>query len=160
MATMDTLIITFILIQTILLVIMPLHDWVHLPPLTDVHELKKHHSITDRLITSIIFAITIATPLLLTILYRSSLPLWVIITLVLIYGMISLGTVFSWWIPYLFGSPAQHKTAFAEYRFTHRFLPARDDNVIPNTFHVILHLHIWACWVISLYLLFNYFIAS
>lgn len=131
---------------------MALHDWIHFPPLTDIRELEKHSSKTGRLINSIIFAILILIPLFLTWFYRTNF-LWVLITIVSIYGILSLGTIVAWWMPYFFGSSEKHKADFAEYAHTHHFLPRRGDNVIPNTLHVILHIQIWTCLIISLYLL-------
>jgi hypothetical protein len=132
---------------------MSLHDWVHLPPLTDIRELEKHSSWSGRLINSIIFALLILIPLGLTVIYQPYFPLWALITIVSFYGLLTLGTIFAWWVPYIFGSSEQHKIDFAEYRNTHHFLPKRGDNVVPNTFHVILHLQIWTCLAIAVYLL-------
>jgi len=143
----------FIVLQIILFYCMALHDWVHIPPFIDIHELEKHSTKKGRLINSAIFALFILVPLVLTLLYQPRFPLWVLIIFVSMYGLLTLGTLFSWWIPYLFGSPEWHKEAFIEYKNTHHFLPARGDNVIPNTFHVIMHLQIWTCFAISLYLL-------
>lgn len=151
---MNTLITFFIILQTILLFVISLHDWIHIPPLTDISELKKHSTIKGRFINSTIFFVLIFIPLILTYLYQPHFPFWVSFSLMNFYGWLSLGTILSWWVPYLFGSSAQHKAHFAEYKNTHHFLPARGDNVIPNTFHVIMHLQIWTCFVISLYLFF------
>ena len=147
------LITTFITLQIILVPFMALHDWVHLPPLTNIHELEKHHTKKDRLITSMIFFFLIFIPLMLTIIYQPNFPLWVLIALVNFYGWLTLGTIASWWIPYFFGSSEKHKLDFAEYTNTHHFLPNIGENVVPNTFHVILHLQIWVCCAISIYLL-------
>jgi len=134
---------------------MALHDWIHLPPLTDIRELEKYSNHKSRLINSIIFFFLIFIPLLLTLLYMPIFPLWVLISIANFYGWLTVGTIFSWWIPYFFGSSEKQKMGFAEYHKTHHFLPRRGDNIIPNTFHVILHLQIWACFIISLYLLIN-----
>ncbi len=146
----------FIILQIILLFFMTFHDWIHVPPLTDIRELEKHNSKKGRLINSWIFFVIVCIPLVLTWIYQYAFQGWVLITIVNFYGLLSIGTIFSWWIPYFFGSSIAHKTAFAEYRTTHRFLPARGDNIIPNTFHVILHVQIWACLGIALYLLINH----
>lgn len=150
---MITLIHFFIFLQCILLFLITLHDWIHLPPLLDIRELEKHHSKKERLITSSIFFTVVFIPLMLTWQYQNHYSFWVLITLVVVYGLLTLGTIFSWWVPYFFGSSAAHKAAFSEYQNTHRLLPARGDNVIPNTFHILLHLFIWSCFAIALYLL-------
>lgn len=135
---------------------MALHDWIHIPPLTDIRELEKHSTKNGRILNSIIFFFLIFIPLLLTWVYRLHFPLLVSATIATFYGLLTLGTVFSWWVPYMCGSSDEHKAGFAEYRNTHHFLPKRGGNVIPNTFHVILHLQIWICLVISLYSLLKY----
>lgn len=147
---MSPLFVIFILLQLILFFLMTFHDWVHLPPLTDIAELEKHSSFWGRVLNSVIFALWIIITLVLTVQYAPELPTWVMVVLITFYGLLTLGTLFSWWLPYFFGSSAAHKKAFIEYKNTHHFLPARGDNVVPNTFHVILHLIIWTCFGIAL----------
>lgn len=144
----------FIALQTILLIIITLHDWVHLPPLTDIRALEKHSTKKGRLINSTIFFLLVAIPLFLTWYYQPHFPLWVLISLVNFYGWLSLGTILSWWVPYFFLSSEQHKKNFEEYKNTHHFLPPIRDNVIPNTFHVLMHILIWTCFALSVYFLF------
>lgn len=145
---------TFIFLQAVLLLFMTLHDWVHIPPFTDIRALEKYSTPMGRLINSIIFFFLIFIPLSLTYAYQPNLPFWVVGTLTSVYGVLSLGTIVAWWIPYFFGSYSpEHKEGFAEYKNTHHFLPARGDNVIPNTFHVILHIQIWMCLGIAIYML-------
>lgn len=144
-----SLIILFIILQTILLPIMALHDWIHLPPLTNIRELEKHSTVKGRFINSTIFFFLIFIPLLLTIVYQPDYSFFVRISIFNFYFFLSVGTIFSWWVPYFFGSSEQHKKDFEEYKKTHHFLPARGDNVIPNTFHVLLHLLIWSCCLIA-----------
>lgn len=145
----------FIVLQVVLLLLMSLHDWVHLPPLTNIRELEKNSSKTGRLVNSFIFFLLIFIPLTLTIIYMPHFSRSVLFTLIIFYGLLTLGTILSWWVPYFFGSSHEHKKNFEEYKNTHHFLPARGDNVIPNTFHVIMHSFIWACFLISLYLFFK-----
>src|SRR5581483_1561438 len=113
---MSTLLLFFLLLQIVLLFFITLHDWIHIPPLIDIKELEKHHSKKERLITSTIFFFIVFIPLALTWMYRTDLSLWVLININSFYGFLTLGTIFSWWIPYLFGSSAEHKQAFAEYK--------------------------------------------
>jgi len=133
---------------------MALHDWIDIPPLTNIEELKKHHTVKERLIGSIINTSFVLIALMLTVLYASTTyPLWVAITLVTIYLLLTIGTICAWWIPYVFGSSQAHKKGFAEYRNTHHFLPERGDNVIPNTLHVLLHLLVWTSFACSIFIL-------
>lgn len=151
-----SIITLFIILQVILFFVMTFHDWVHLPPLTDLRAMEKHSTKKGRLINSLIFAFIVAYPLYLTYFYQDNLKGSVLWPIVLTYGLLTLGTILSWWVPYFFGSFSQaHKEAFLEYKDTHHFLPPIGDNVIPNTFHVILHVLIWACFALSLYLMFQ-----
>jgi hypothetical protein len=147
----------FIQLQIVLFFFMILHDWVELRPFTDLQALKKAHSTKERLFGSFINGLLVLVPLALTIYYRSlATPLWAKILFVLIYGLITFGTVTAWWIPYFTGKyliPG-NKAGFEEYRNTHTFLPKRGQNVVPNTLHVVLHLIIWTCFIVSVTNLF------
>lgn len=147
----------FIGLQVVLLFFMTFHDWVHLPSLTDIRELEKQSTLFGRAINSFIFFLMIAIPLWMTWNYQSDYSFFIRFSLLNFYGWLTLGTIMSWWVPYLFGSSEKHKKDFEKYKNTHHFLPARGDNVIPNTFHVILHLQIWTCFIISVWLFIEYF---
>lgn len=133
---------------------MMLHDWVNIPPLTNLPALRKAHSLKFLLIGSLVNAGLVLTPLILTFFYlTTSLPLWVKLLFVAIYGLMTFGTVTAWWIPYFGGRYWVHgnKAGFEEYRDTHSFLPSRGNNIVPNTLHVILHVQVWICFGLSLY---------
>ena len=144
----------FVLIQSSLAMIMLLHDWVHVPPLTDIKALKNNHPLWARVVTTVVNSMTVLVPLAITLRFfgTEAMPLWAVRTIFWCYLGLTIGTIASWWVPYIFGSSAAHKKGFAEYASTHRFLPARGDNVVPNTLHVILHAHVWLClffaWVL------------
>jgi hypothetical protein len=130
------------------------HDWIHLPPLTDIKSLQKAHSVKFRLLGSLINGLVVFIPLCFTVAYAPGpYPFWVALNIFLFYFFLTIGTICSWWIPYLFGSSEAQKEGFKEYKNTHHFLPPRSNNVIPNTFHVILHIQVWICLLISIYLL-------
>jgi hypothetical protein len=150
---MSLLFIIFIALQSSLLLIMALHDWIEIKPLTDIRALEQHHTFQGRLLASTIYAILVLIPLTLTLWYQPTIPVSALWCITSIYGLLTIGTIASWWIPYLLGSSEKHKADFAEYRNTHAFLPARGDNVIPNTLHCVMHLQVWLCFTIGLYLL-------
>lgn len=146
-------VVVFIILQITLLLFMVGHDWIHVPPFTNIPELKKAHSFNDRVLTTCINTSFVLLPLLLTIRYQPYFPERVSIILIIFYSILTLGTLCAWWIPYIWGSSEQHKHGFREYRETHHFLPKRGTNVVPNTLHVILHLQVWACLALSIYFL-------
>lgn len=145
----------FILLQTITLVLISLHDWVDIRPFTNIPDLEKYHSVQFRLFSSFMNGLLVLIPLFLTIYFQASMPRWAGLVVAFLYGLLTLGTICAWWIPYIFGSSEKHKQGFIEFKNTHHFLPARNDNVIPNTFHVIMHLFIWSCFGLSVYFLFS-----
>ncbi|HSX26863.1 MAG TPA: hypothetical protein VLE89_07665 [Chlamydiales bacterium] len=144
----------FIAIQVVLFFFMILHDWIDLPPFTDLEALKKAHTFKFRLIGSVVNGALVLIPL--AIVFFFPLTLWARLVFVGLYGLMTFGTITAWWIPYFGGGYLLqgNKAGFEEYRNTHSFLPPRGDNVVPNTLHVLLHLQVWICFGISLYLLF------
>lgn len=148
----------FILLQLILFLFMIFHDWISVPPFNDIKTLKISDSYFYRLLGSAINGIVVLIPLIITWHYyrQSAFPLSAIITISIFYFILTIGTILSWWVPYIFGSSQKHKLEFSKFNHTHHFLPKRGDNVIPNTLHVILHLQVWACLAISIYFLINY----
>jgi hypothetical protein len=145
----------FAILQAILLAFMLFHDWLPLKPFNDIVTLKKTDGDFSRALSSAVNGLTVAIPLMITLAYRNRfvLPLSISLTIFFFYLLLTIGTLVNWWIPYLFGSSKKHKQQFNKFKNTHHFLPARKDHVIPNTLHVILHLQVWACLAISVYLL-------
>jgi hypothetical protein len=144
----------FIVLQFVLLIFMLFHDWISFPPLNDVLALKKVDGNKGRLIASVINGGFVLIPLLLTVIYAcTKIPLWASLIIFLFYLGLTVGTILSWWVPYFFGSSQKHKEQFAKFNNTHHFLPARGNNVVPNTLHVLLHLQVWGCFIVSIFLL-------
>lgn len=134
---------------------MLLHDWIPVPPFNDVPTLEQVDGNQKRLIGVLINATTVLIPLIYTLKYRNSVPFptSTAISIMIFYFCLTIGTIASWWIPYFFGSSVKHKIAFSKFKNTHHFLPARGDNVIPNTLHVVLHLLVWSCFIYSIFLI-------
>lgn len=149
--------IFFIFLQCILLFLMLFHDWVPASPFNDIKALKTSESNFYRLLGSFINGITVLIPLIITLKYyqQPNFSLAAIITIVVFYLLLTIGTILSWWVPYFFGSSAKHKQHFNKFKNTHYFLPTCGNNIIPNTLHVILHLQIWTCLAISIYFLID-----
>ncbi len=144
----------FILLQFLLLLFMLFHDWVPVVPFNDIEALKISDSTFYRLLGSVINGLTVLIPLIITLNYyqKPSMPSSAVITLISFYFLLTVGTILSWWTPYFFGSSQKHKQAFNKFKNTHHFLPERGDNIIPNTLHIVLHLQVWTCLGISIYL--------
>lgn len=131
------------------------HDWITIPPFNDIEALKKSDSTFYRLLGSLVNGMFVLIPLIITLrcYQQTPIPLIAMITVLTCYLLLTIGTILSWWVPYYWGSSQKLKDEFSKFKNTHHFLPARGDNVIPNTLHVILHLQVWACLAISLYFL-------
>jgi hypothetical protein len=149
------MIVFFIVLQCVLLFFMLFHDWISIPPFNDVAALKKADSTYKRLLGSAINGITVLIPLILTLAYfrNGDIALGANIAILVFYAILTVGTILSWWVPHFFGSSKKHKQQFRKFKNTHHFLPARKDNVVPNTLHVVLHLQVWACLALSIYFL-------
>jgi len=146
--------IVFLAVQMSLLLIIGLHDWIDFRPFTNIKVLSKKHTVGDRLGSTTINVIFVLVPLIATIVYHNEvMPRFLKWLIFVDYGLLSMGAILAWWAPYFFGSTKSHKEGFSEYRDTHTFLPKRGDNVVPNTLHVIMHLHMWTCFVFSIWLL-------
>lgn len=145
----------FIAIQFVLLAFMLFHDWISIPPLNDIEALKTNDSTFYRVLGSLINGLFVLIPLILTIIFfdHNHVPFSIALIVFSFYFVLTLGTIFSWWLPYIFGSSKTLKEAFSKFKNTHHFLPARGDNIVPNTLHVILHIQVWICLAISIYYL-------
>ena len=141
----------FVLLQFVLLLFMLFHDWIPVPPLNNIAALKRVDS--NRVTPTFINGITVLIPLSLTLFYYPSIPLYAAIIITAFYLLITVGTLLSWWVPYFFDSSQEHKKRFSKFEDTHHFLPPRGDHVVPNTLHVILHVEVWLCLIISIYFL-------
>jgi hypothetical protein len=148
---MEILLTSFILLQGIVLVFMLFHDWISIYPLNDIKALNAKNSKLEILFATIINSFFVIIPLFLTIYYGSVSSNFIKISIFLFYFGLTIGTILSWWVPYLKGSSDWHKKEFEIFKNTHHFLPARSDNVIPNTLHVILHVLIWSCLTLSVF---------
>ena len=144
----------FMLWQTILWVILAIHDWLPLGRLNDVTALRKQQSLFATLCATVINLGACTWALWLTLPVGKlgvSLPLDV----VLIYLFMTVGTLLAWWKPYFFGSSAEMKQKMQPYVNTHHVLPARGDNIRPNTLHLIVHIFIWVAFMLSLIFTFT-----
>lgn len=149
------MLIFFVALQIVLLLFMVLHDWISVPPLNDIAALKSKDSTLYRLMGSVINGTLVLIPLLLTLFYYSkpTAPFYIGMTVMTFYLMLTIGTILSWWVPYLFGSSEKLKKQFNKFKNTHHFLPHIKDHIVPNTLHVILHLQVWICLGLSIYFL-------
>jgi len=118
-----------------------LHDWVNIYPLNDLETFNEHCSLRNKILMTVV-----NTPFFIVytfiLLYYWSTPFsfYAKAYLIVCNALFSMGIIFSWWLPYLFGFPiAQVKDLHKTHGTTHTFLPPIGNNPIPNTLHVIFH---------------------
>jgi hypothetical protein len=118
-----------------------LHDWIPLGRLNNLTALSGQDSLARRLITTIISGAPSAVGLVFSLRHwNTAYPGWLNLLLWINYGVLLLGLLRAWWIPYLIQPDPEravrYQVIFAD---THTFLPCRN-GMAPNTLHVIFHL--------------------
>ena len=140
--------------QGVLWLMLLVHDWVPMYPLNDLRALRRTQTISQTIIYTGINVGACSWALIETVRHyrHSSLSFpydpWCI------YAIMTIGTILSWWVPYLFGSSKQHQSKMKPYQSTHSFLPKCSSNIHPNTMHVIVHVFIWVACALGFYLWF------
>ena len=118
-----------------------LHDWVPLGRLNDVAAVRRQDSTGRLLVVTLIQSVPFTLGLWWSV-QRFGQPFahWPLRWLAVSYGILFLGQMRAWWLPYLF-RPEPERAARYQRMFggTHAFLPPRH-GLVPNTAHVLLHL--------------------
>ena len=131
---------TLFALQCFHVLFLGLHDWIPLGTLNDVKAVRKANTgyklVAGTVISLTPFAIGLAAS---AIYFRRAYPAWLFWWLWISYGLLFVGELTAWWIPYLVRPEperaARHQVMFGA---THAFLPERN-GIRPNTLHVILH---------------------
>ena len=117
------------------------HDWIPLGRLNDVAAVRsldtRRRLVAVTLIQSVPWTIGLCFSLLR---FGRPYPGWLYDWLMFSYGLLFIGQIRAWWIPYLF-RPEPERVARYQIMFgkTHSFLPPRN-GMVPNTAHILLHL--------------------
>jgi hypothetical protein len=128
-------------IQCFHVMFLALHDWVPLGKLNDVKAVRAANPGRKLLAATLVsltpFAIGLAAS---TMYFGRVYPAWLLWWLWISYGLLFVGELTAWWIPYLL-HPEPDRAARYQVMFgaTHAFLPERN-GIRPNTLHAILHL--------------------
>jgi len=125
-------------VQTLYLL---LHDLVSVPPLNDLRGARTSVSRLVRAGAIVGNTLPSAVVLALAIVYEGERKPIAVDGCFALYFSVLLAMVYrAWYRPYFFGATSEEKERWrSEYGRTHTFLPARGDNPIPNTAHVLLH---------------------
>lgn len=125
------------------------HDWVPLGPLNDLAGVRQVNTRVQLLAGTLITGIPTAYGLWRSIVhFGSPYPHGLKITLWLIYGILFVGELQAWWLPYFFGSSNERIERYrVMFGRTHAFLAPRHGIVI-NTLHCLLHAATFATLVV------------
>ena len=149
MNPLKPLYITLLLLEAVQVVFLWLHDWIPVGRLNNVAAIRREDTSARLTVVTLIQAVPFTLGLVFTALFFAGpAPLWVMRWLWISYGVLFLGQLRAWWIPYLFvpdpKRAARYQIIFAN---THSFLPERH-GMVPNTFHILLHLSTLATLVV------------
>ena len=131
--------IILLVLQAFQVLFLWLHDWIPLGRLNDVTAVRSRD--TWLRLVAVTLVQSVPFTLLFSLLrFGRPYPHWLYMWLWISYGLIFVGQIRAWWIPYLIHSEperaARYRTMFGN---THHFLPIRN-GLVPNTAHVTLHL--------------------
>lgn len=117
-----------------------LHDWIPLDRLNDVVSVRRLHTLSQLVSTTLLGGLPFALGLTFSWHFSGGpYPVWVRTWLWVTYGLLFLGELRAWWIPYLLWPESSRAARYqALFGHTHSFLPRRN-GIVPNTLHVILH---------------------
>ena len=130
-----------LMLQGVQVLFLAFHDWIRLGTLNDVEAMRaaypRRKLIAGTLISLTPFAIGLAASV---IYFGRAYPAWLFWWLWISYGLLFVGELTAWWIPYLL-HPEPERAARYHVMFgaTQAFLPQRN-GIRPNTLHVILHI--------------------
>ena len=127
-------------LQAVQVAILWLHDWVPIPPLNDVSVVRSADTTTRLVTVTLIQSIPYTIGLVFSFAALSNgVPGWLGYWLWISYGLLFLGQLRAWWLPYLVRpEPARAARYRAMFGATHAFLPEHN-GIRPNTLHVVLH---------------------
>jgi hypothetical protein len=118
-----------------------LHDWIPLGRLNDVTAVRRQDTLSRLVIVTLIQSVPFTIGLFYSVRYfRQPYPGWLDKWLWISYGMLFLGQMRAWWVPYLLKPDPERAERYRKmFGNTHSFLPQRN-GMVPNTAHILLHL--------------------
>ncbi|HXW61958.1 MAG TPA: hypothetical protein VEJ45_05115 [Candidatus Acidoferrales bacterium] len=129
-----------LLLQVFQVLFLWFHDWIPLGRLNDVTAVRSQDKTPRLVFVTLIQSVPFTFGLLFSLLhFGRPYPHWLYMWLGISYGLIFVGQVRAWWIPYLF-HPEPERAARYQIMFgnTYHFLPIRN-GLVPYTAHIMLH---------------------
>lgn len=128
-------------LQTFQVLFLWIHDWVPLGRLNDVAAVRSQDTTTRLVIVTLIQSVPFTIGLFFSVAYFGRVyPHWLYEWLWISYGLIFVGQLRAWWLPYLVRAEPQRAARYQiMFGKTHSFLPVRN-GIVPNTAHIMLHI--------------------
>jgi hypothetical protein len=132
---------TFITLQALVVAFLLFHDWIPLPRLSNLAAIRGQDTLLRRVFVTLLPALPTALGLFFSAKhFGRPYPDWLEMLLWITYGVLVVGMLRAWWIPYLVvpdaARAARYQIIFAG---THSFLPRRN-GMAPDTLHTLFHL--------------------
>ena len=117
------------------------HDWIPLGRLNDVTAVRRQDALSRLVIVTLIQSVPFTIGLFYSARYfHQPYPGWLDKWLWISYGVLFVGQMRAWWVPYLLKPEPERAERYRKmFGNTHSFLPRRN-GIVPNTAHILLHL--------------------
>ena len=133
--------IILLILQMFQVLFLWFHDWIPLGRLNDVTAVRRQDTTPRLVVVTLIQSMPFTFGLFFSLLrFGRPYPHWLYMWLWISYGLMFLGQIRAWWIPYLV-HPEPERAARYQIMFsnTHSLLPIHN-GLVPNTAHIMLHL--------------------
>ena len=128
-----------------------IHDWVPLGRLNDVVAVRREDTFGRLVGVTLIQSVPFSIGLYYSVLFLGhTYPAWLNNWLRISYGLLFIGQMRAWWVPYLLKAEPKRAERYERmFGNTHSFLPKRN-GIVPNTAHIVLHIATAATLIILL----------
>jgi hypothetical protein len=132
---------TFITLQALVVAFLLFHDWIPLGRLSNLAAIRGQDTLPRRVFVTLLPAVPTAIGLFFSARhFGRSYPDWLEMLLWITYGVLVVGMLRAWWIPYLVVPDAERAARYQIiFAGTHSFLPRRN-GMAPDTLHTLFHL--------------------
>jgi hypothetical protein len=132
---------TFLTLQTLVVTFLLFHDWIPLGRLSNLAAIRSEDTLARRIFVTLLPAVPAAIGLFLSARrFGQPYPDGLNMLLWITYGVLILGMLRAWWIPYLVVPDAERAARYQIiFAGTHSFLPRRN-GMSPDTLHTLFHL--------------------
>jgi hypothetical protein len=132
---------TLLALQVFQVLFLWFHDWIPLGRLNDVAAVRRQDTLGRLVRVTLIQSVPFTIGLFYSARYfQQPYPGWLHEWLWISYGILFVGQMRAWWVPYLLKLEPERAERYRKmFGNTHSFLPRRN-GMVPNTAHILLHL--------------------